>query len=233
MLGATGACSNSVEPGSSFGSGVCFGFCGSYGPYPAYRIFGLSPDSGRILRGDTTSFHTWSCMSDSASCDRTPNEWSRWTIDGDAAAAVVADGAPANGIESNRIHVRGVAVGESRITAVMTSDTTQTRTVRIFIADSSAITTIDMSDRVRQPDTLRVGLVRLVDARLLDAQGAQYSGRPTAWSVSDTSVLELGPTSFVYGRTEERWVTAKKPGTSEVRATFLGVSAAIRVTVVP
>jgi len=193
----------------------------------------VSPNGAHILLGDTTSFYTWSCAG-GAYCDGSRGTVaSRWSITGGAATSERFDGQRSlTNASAVQILVRGIAAGQSDINAVARDDSTRSKTVRVVVSDSSVITAIRLASMSYRPDTLKVGDLLPVYVRLLDSQGTTYSGRPTEWSVSDTTVLGLRQDGVAIGLAH-KYVRAKKAGTVDLTARFLDVSSVLRITVVP
>jgi hypothetical protein len=209
----------------------CLFTCGESASPPV--IFALSPDSAHILLGDSTHFYTWSC--DGGACvDLTENGnlYSNWTITGPAVWALMPDGNVTKEMAfATRIVVRGTMIGESIIRAVAAGDTGKHHTVRVIVADSAVIDTVVMSAEWTGSGALRNGGTVTVRARVHGA-GNRYNARPSEWSLSDSTVLELGASQF-NGGIESRLLYARKAGTAEVRARFLNRETRVTVTVVP
>lgn len=222
---ALNGCLDAMGPGGFDFSG-CFVLCGQVD-------YTLSPDGAHILLGDTTTFYTWSCASGEYCDGSRGTVASRWSITGGAATSERFDGQRSlTNASAVQILVRGIAAGQSDINAVANNDSTRSKTVRVVVADSSVITAIDLASTFYRPDTVSVGNLLGVTAKLRDSQGTQYSGRPTEWSVSDTTVLGLRQDGVSNG-VSAKYVRGKKAGTVDLTARFLDVSSTIRITVVP
>jgi hypothetical protein len=191
--------------------------------------FALSPDSAHILLGDTTHFYTWSCArGPCVDLDESGNLYSNWTISGGSVMAVAGGGITSEVLFARRIVVRGESIGSATIRAIAAGDSSKTRAVSIFVADSSVIDAVQMTATAT---TFKVGELVTVDARVLGG-GTQYIARPTSWAASDTSVVELLSTQFERG-VERRTVRAKKVGTADLLTGFRNAQGVLRVTVAP
>jgi hypothetical protein len=209
---------------------LCVQCQGGGSPSPV-TSFALSPDSAHILRGDTVTFYTWSCDGGYI-CGLGGNKISNWSVGGVAAAALVG-GMERSAVDNvSQIVARGVVNGTSDVTAVSVNEGS-VRTVPLHVVDSLAITQIDLTTAYRADYPVSMGTVREMTARLRNAAGSHVRGRPTLWSVSDTSILRVVRSQALGGFESRMVVVPKKPGTSDVSATFLGVTAVVRVTVVP
>jgi hypothetical protein len=192
--------------------------------------YALLPDSAHVLRGDTASFFTKTCEANSLCPDG--NVPSSWVIEGDAIATVAANGTPAPIIGTpGLILVQAIAVGHSDITATAIGNPAHTKTSRVHVADSSVITRIDIINFGVPLTSVKVGENFPVSGILYDASGTRFRARPTEWSVTDSTVLEMGPALSRY--MGQRQITALKAGTAEIRAQFLGVTAVMPLTVTP
>ena len=185
--------------------------------------YALFPDSVNVLLRDTISAFTWKCPT-GCTLDFPPVA-SAWTISGGAMAAVD----PARLAGASRVLLRASATGEALLTATSLEDPTLQRTARIRVADSSTITSIRLHTCCGATDTVVSYGDVLSD--LVDQQMRRYRAVPTAWSVSDTSLVTLGADSrFSAGA---RSIRVKKAGTVEIRASFLAVEGRILVVVRP
>jgi hypothetical protein len=204
--------------------GECFFICN-----PAVD-YALVPDSTHMLRGDTATFYTKTCEANSLCLNS--HVASSWVIEGDALATIAADGTPAPIIGTPAsILVRAIAVGHSDITATAIHNPSRTETVRIHVADSSVITRIDIVNFGAPLTSVKVGREFPVAGILYDADGTRYTAPPSEWSVTDSTVLAIGPPLSVH--MGDRQITAIKPGTAEIHARFLGVTAVMPLTVTP
>lgn len=185
--------------------------------------YALFPDSVNILFRDTITAYTWKCPT-GCTLDFPPVV-SAWTISGGAITA--AD--PARLAGAARVLLRASGVGESMLSATSQEDPTRQLTARVRVADSSAIASIRLHTCCSATDTV-VGYGDVV-SDLLDQQMRRYRAAPTAWSVSDTSLVTLGTDSrFGAGA---RSIRVKKAGTVEIRARFLSVERRVSVVVRP
>jgi hypothetical protein len=213
------------------GAPDCLFTCGETAKPPV--AFALSPDSAHILLGDSTHFYTWSC--DGGPCvdlTESGNLYSNWTITGPAVWALMPDGNVTKEMAfATRIVVRGTMIGESIIKAVAAGDTGKHHAVRVIVADSAIIDTVVMSAEWSGGGALKNGGTATVKARINGA-GNRYHARPSEWSLSDSTVLELGTRQFI-GGVESRLVYARKAGTADVVARFLNRQTRVAVTVVP
>lgn len=186
--------------------------------------FAVSPDSANMLVRDTLTLSAWRCPT---GCVLTSDPVvSVWTITGDA---VVSTNAPVPLSPTSRVPLRAVAVGESMVTAVASDDDTKRQTVRIRVADSSAITSIALQTCCNGKDT--VVTYGDVLSSMLDQDGRRYRAAPTQWSVSDSSMITLGEGSN-FGP-DSRSIRVHKQGLVEIRATFLNVEGRVQVFVRP
>lgn len=186
--------------------------------------FAVSPDSANILMRDTITLSAWRCPT-GCFLNNDPVV-SVWTITGDA---VVPTNAPVPLSPTSGVRLQGVALGESMITAVASDDDTKRQTVRIRVADSSAITTIALHTCCDGRDTIVT--YGDVTSYMLDQEGRRYRARPTQWSVSDSSIITLGdPSKFGTG---SRTIRVHKAGVVEIRAAFLNVEGRVQVLARP
>lgn len=201
------------------GTTGCF-FCITPSPPVAFAV---SPDSANILLRDTITLSAWSCPN--GGCFVGNPVVSAWTITGDA---VGATNAPALAAASG-VLLRASELGESMVTAVAGGDDTKRQTVRISVADSSAISSIALRTCCNGVDTvLTYGDIL---AWMLDQQGKRYRAQPTHWSLSDSSMITLGDSSrFGPG---SRTIRVHRAGVVEIRAAFLSVESRLRIVVRP
>jgi hypothetical protein len=204
----------------------CFFMCDGVNAPVAYAV---SPDSSRILPGDTVTHYSWDCTTGGFSCGLAANVVSHWLISHGSAVELLPGHAAAVS-PAAAVLVRAVAAGESRITATSIANASLTQTVRVSVVDSSEVTIVDISSAFIESDAQPVGTSRLVPVQLRTSSGAAVRGRATSWVVSDSSIVTLSPLQFAYGR-ESRQVMAKKPGTVEIRAYFRDVVGVLRLTV--
>jgi hypothetical protein len=196
--------------------------------------YALSPDSAHVLLGDTTHFYTWSCTTgfcfDLSGDGNVPSEW---TIQGDAVAVVRSNGSTVTtASRTSRIVIKALALGSSNITSVASDNAAFTRTVRVTVADSSVISAIEVLTVFPMYDTVRVGIPIDMFAKLSDANDNVYTAQPAAWSVSDSTVLRVGPATTALGIRARR-MTGVKAGSADVVATFRGVEGRRRITIIP
>jgi hypothetical protein len=186
--------------------------------------FAVSPEGANILQRDTVTLSAWRCPT--GSCFIGDPVVSDWTIMGDAVA-------PANASASlsatSQALLRAAALGEAMVTAVASDDATKQMTVRINVADSSAITAIGMNTCCDGKDTV-IAYGDVISA-LLDQEGRRYRAQPTQWSVSDPTMITLG-TNSRFGPTS-RTIRVHKAGTVEIRAAFLNVEGRLQLYVRP
>lgn len=200
----------------------CSADCGAYSfVQPSYVHF---------LRGDTVRFIA--CDSNHA-CGVTSNDTgvvlATWSVP-DSSVVVLSHGAPALVVQSaTSVLVRGVAPGHTTIFTKFPNATTPNV---VFVADSSAITSITL---VAFPpsDTLRVGSFTPFVVRLADVFGSDFRARPTGWSVSDSTVIRVTPQEAAWDHALELKVSGLKAGKASLRVSFLQVSATVQLTVVP
>lgn len=185
--------------------------------------FAVSPDSANMLRGDTVTANAWRCP-DVCIFNHEPVV-SAWTITGNAVTPTNAAALAA----TSQVLLRASALGESMVTAVASGDDTKRQTIRITVADSSAITSIALRTCCDGKDTV----VKYGDVTpsLLDQGGRRYRAQPTQWSVSDSSMITLGYDSR-FGP-DSRTIRVHKAGVVEIRAAFLNVEGRVRVFVRP
>lgn len=196
-------------------------------PYHAPR------EKVRLLRGDTAHLVTATCAPNGGLAAAVPVH-SNWSVIGGALVVERPDGPPVTGAALQLIVVRGVRSGTSVVKASMADNVTRFRYDTVFVADSSAIVSIDLLTWQDLIDPLRVGRTWWVGAELYDATRQWWRGRPTEWTVSDTSILEVVPDSVDYSKGREwRLIRGKKAGTAEVRAKFLGARGSRTLTVKP
>lgn len=222
LLGACNPMDGFLGP-STFGG--CLFICAS--DYPPVA-FAVSPDSARMLRGDTLTAYAWNCPY--GGCFGGLRVASSWTIAGSAVAPITASGGHGNLTAVSEVLLRAVAVGESQITAVAATDSAKMQTIRVTVADSSAITTVALQTCCNGRDTVvKDGDVL---SALRDQAGRRYRGHPTAWIVSDPSLITFSnyPSKFGAGA---RMFHVKKAGVVEIRATFLNVEGRVQVVVRP
>jgi hypothetical protein len=206
--------------------GDCFFTCGGVPLNPAVA-YGLAPDSARILLGDTITYYTYSCPAGSA-CT-VGNVASYWSLP-DAATAELVSPAPGSVSATSTVVLRGVAVGATSIGARHTTDSLLSRSARLEIVDSSAVAFVDLSTALLESDPVSLSGTRYIPAQLRTATGAPVRGRPTSWSISDTTVATLSPPQWAQGF-EYRLLQPKKPGSVEVRSHFRDVVGVLRLTV--
>ena len=186
-------------------------------------VFAVSPDSANMLRGDTVTLNAWKCL-EPCVFNQEPVV-ANWTITGDALTPVH----PTALTQTSRVLFRAAALGESMITAVAPGDDTKRQTVRVFVADSSAITSIAMQPCCSGGDT--VVTYGWVSAYLKDQEGRRYRARVTSWSVSDNTMITLAdPGNNTPG---EKSIRVHKAGTVEIRTTFRNVEGRLQLVVRP
>lgn len=187
--------------------------------------FAVSPDSANILHRDTVTLSAWKCPNGGCLFTNEPVV-SAWSITGDAVAPT---NAPAPLSATSQVLLRASALGESMVTAVASGDDTKRQTVRITVADSSAITSIALSTCCSGKDT--VVAYGDVTSWMLDQVGRRYRAQPTQWSVSDPTMITLGNDSR-FGP-DSRTIRVHKAGVVEIRAAFLNVEGRVQVFVRP
>jgi hypothetical protein len=204
----------------------CFFMCWEPSPPVALAV---TPDSSRILLGDTITYYAWSCPAGGYDCGLAGNAVSDWSILDSSAVAVLPDGPSATVSRATSIVVRGASAGDARIMAT-DGQPAHAVMVRVAVVDSSAVTVVDMRSAYLESEPVHIGTTRDVPARLRSATGALIRGRATAWTISDTTIATL---STVEGRIgpEVRVLHPKKPGTVDVSARFLDVVGVLRLTI--
>jgi hypothetical protein len=193
-------------------------------PAPEPLAFAVSPDSANILLGDSLRLNSWNCPA--GGCLFGNPVVSNWTISGDA--VVAAAGTSSSLLSVSAVVLRAAGAGEAMITAVASTDSARRQTVRLHVADSSAITTLGLSTCCAGPDTV------VADGDVLsymkDQAGRRYRAQPTDWSLSDSTLVTLGASRFGAGA---RSIRVRKTGVVVIRARFLGVEDTLRVVVRP
>jgi hypothetical protein len=204
---------------------TCFLDCPISVPYQ------IAPFTERILVGDTVTFYSYSCPAAALLCGADANVASTWSVAG--IAAVVAPPPPTifEMVPDAKVVVRGVSPGIAQVIGKSRSNS-WVDTSDVIVADSSVITTIDMG-HAPSLDTLRLGVSRFLFVSLKDAVGNVYHAWPSEWSVSDTTVLEIGGVLAPLGGLGHRMAIPKSPGTVEVRTRFRELTASVRLVVVP
>jgi len=206
----------------------------TYQPYagPCYFDHRVRPEKARMLRGDTAHLVSERCVVLGKYRADSVLVLSNWLLTGAAVEATRPDGTPLKGAEE-RIVVRGVRPGTSVVTVTDVKDSTRLRQDTVFVADTSEIVSVTVFN-YNPKDSLRVGGTRNVRAVLRDVTLQSWKGKPTEWTISDTSVFEFLPDSayYPYGR-ETRVIRAKKPGTALVRTKFLELRDSLAITVYP
>ena len=208
----------------------CLGSLGSDCCAPTGPV--VSPVYVRMLRGDTVRIAA--CQS-YASCgvgNDTGNVPSQWTLTNDTVIVALAGDTPTKAVQSaTSALVRAVAPGQATLSVVILANSSS-RHSYVTVADSAAIATIELISYSRPQNQLRAGDIMSFTARLRDGAGFVYRGRPTAVSVSDTTILGLSVTTDVdhSARAEVRGLTA---GQAELVVRFLGAKRVVRLTVLP
>ena len=191
------------------------------------EVFLASPPYANILRGDTLT--ATSCIA-YYECGQGKPASANWTVAKAGLAAIVLDGAPQSVASGkDRVVLQGIQPGEVQITAVSTTDQLQRATVYLRVVDSSDISSIQVFKSL--PDSVRKGTRGTISARLLDSRGATVRGRPTSWSVSDTSVIVLDAVGKTQYEAEERGVRAVGPGTADIHVRFQDIVVRLRLVV--
>jgi len=180
-----------------------------------------------ILRGDMVSY--FSCSDwDHCAYPYTSQVLSRWSVQ-DSSVAVLLGTSPTTLVPSaGSVLVRGVAAGRASL-SVTHPDGGDVTTMPIIVADSSDITRMDVF--IFGPDSMRVVSQYLVRVTLYDAKGMWYLGSPTAWSVSDTTVLKVSPAPNIFGRFDLS-LQPLKPGTVSLVFRFLDLTVTRSIRVV-
>jgi hypothetical protein len=229
MLGPLAACFEFDLGITGLGDGG--GCCGQP---DAPVTYALSPDSAHVLLGDTTHFYTWQCQSGLCfDFEGMGNIQSEWTVTGGAVAILRGDGRTTESTSrTTRILVRAIALGSSNITSVASVYTMYSRTVRVSVADSSVISSVEVLSVFPMYDTVKVGFDFDMFAKLKDANGNVYTARPSSWSVGDSTVLRVGRATNPLG-IRSRSIRGLKAGTADVVATFRGIEGRRRITIIP
>ena len=201
------------------------GCCGPVAPV-------ISPVYVRMLRGDTVRIAACQSYAFCGVGNDTGNVPSQWTLTDDTVIVALAGDTPTKVVESaTSALVRAVAPGRATMSVVILADRSR-RLSHVTVADSAAIATIELISYVAQPNELRVGGIMSFTARLKDGAGFVYRGRPTAVSVSDTTILGLSVTTDV-DHSARAEVRGLKAGQAELLVKFLDVSRVVRLTVLP
>jgi hypothetical protein len=181
-----------------------------------------------ILRGDTVRYYT--CVKWDI-CEKPYDTQvpAKWSIPDSSVAALVFESSTTLVPNAGSILVRGVAAGTATL-SVTHPDGGRVNTKPIFVGDSSDITRLEVSGL--GPDSMRVTSQSLVTVMFWDSKGMWYRASPTAWSVSDTTVLKLTPYPNDFGRFM-LFVQPLKTGTVSVVFTFLDVTVTQSLRVVP
>lgn len=205
--------------------GGCFLSCASY------RI---EPGSVRMLKGDTVRLIA--CGSDPF-CGYSSEErglvFSKWSV---SDSSVLLHGPRDSAATS--ILVRAAAPGQVLVTAQAFA--TETSAVSaVTVADSSAIAKIELV-RTSRGEVVYSTVPAKFDVHLTDSTGLRYRARPTGYSVSDTSILQVQVLDSAYQadisqrtpRPVRVVVAGLSPGTADFRVHFLGITAVVPLTVV-
>lgn len=201
---------------------------------PPGKPYAISPESVRVLRGDTVRFISCAdlfyCGLYASSAGNTLTQWS---VPNDSILTILtAEGTDTSVASSNSILVRAIATGRARVAAMSLKLGTR-ETASVTVADSSEITTIDVEGVVQgRLNVLRRGETTHFSVYLRDQAGRIYRAVPTGYSVSDSSTLTVRTCSMV-GTGACVAVFTPKPGQADLRIHFLGLTKVIPVAVTP
>ncbi len=212
--------------GGDGGSGGCSLSGGGCGPSPF-----ASPGNVRMLRGDTVRFVACTNGYRCGGADDTGNVLAFWTLPHDSVAVILKPGTiEALDDSATSVLLRAAAPGSVILKAAFAQKGTQS--INVIVADSAAITDIDLFSYATLPYALLVDSTTSLSVRLKDAAGNLYVGWPTAVSVSDTTILALRIAADVDKRAKLE-VRGLKAGQAELRVQFLDVTRVARLTVLP
>lgn len=223
VLVAFTACFDPIGPIGLDFSGVCASGCG-----PSAWLL-MDPQTIRMLRGDTTRVSAWYCSRNN-SCDTSATL--RWSTTTDDSIIRFDVGGELQALVDSRhsVLVRGVGRGVSTIGASRADSVSAT--VQVTVADSSEITAIRVNRIGLGKDTARVDVPAAFEVRFMDGNGRTISAAPTAWSLSDSTVLAVTRTTV--GRLAFLMtVVGLTPGRADLRIHFLGLTKVVALTVVP
>jgi hypothetical protein len=199
--------------------------------------YAVAPLRVHILRGDTARLTACVDYLVCVAGNTTGDVLATWTLPNPSMLRLLTGDSTATSIAAvSRVLVRGLGAG---LTSVRVTAPTSGLAFEIaaLVADSSAITTIDLLSQSADP---RVNATKYLSVSLKDSAGNSYRARPTSVSVSDAGVLSasinalnaFGPGNQPTYHTSVT-VLGIGAGTADLRVHFLGVTKSISVTVAP
>lgn len=221
---ALGACNGDKSPTNIF----CIDGC----PEGNLAVpFAVGPDSVNLLSADSVVATAFYCPP--AGCFfNFPGVISNWSVRGPSVRISGGAGFVVNVNGRDSVLVKAFSPGQSWIDAVAVGDATKKDSLRIYVADSTSITRIHLQLCCSGDSIASVRDGADVTAGLKDTAGRRFQGGPTAWSISDTTILAFQSSPSKFGSAARR-LLVKKPGTAYIHATFLTVRDSLRVTVNP
>ncbi|MFL5384128.1 MAG: Ig-like domain-containing protein [Longimicrobiaceae bacterium] len=208
---AAGGAVTAVAPGTARVTATVDGVSGSamvfvHAPPPAaVARVGVTPDSVVVQPGQTVDLDATAY---DAGGHVLTGRTVTWTTSDSTVAAVGAGGL-----------VTAASPGSARITATV-EGVGGSAMVFVFAPPPAGVARVDLT-----PDSLvlQPGQAGDFDAAAYDAEGHAVTGRPVAWSSSDSTVATIGTGGVV---------TAVSPGTTRITATVDGINGFARVIVV-
>lgn len=200
--------------------------------FPPDKPFEIGPNAVAVLRGDTARFlacsHVFACaelVMDAGNVNV------RWSVPNDSVLSFVRPtGYDTIVASSNHVLIRALREGQVNVSAW--HEVLGTTYARVRVADSSAIVRIIVERDGLGADSLRPGHVIPFTIYLRDSFGVTFQASPTAYSLSDSTVLSVEPTTK-WGKIPQATVHALKPGTAELRIHFLSLTQVVPLRVVP
>ena len=215
LLALSAACFELDFPDLSLGPG--------FGCTDCFTLtFLVTPQEQRILRGDSTLLSIFSTVG---------HDKATWSIAGDAIGLVRRDGSLDSAITEaeNSVRIRALRRGVAFVRARAADGLSDS--AKIAVADSADIVAIDVYRTIAPGVQPTVGQEFDLQVYLRDSSQRPYKAAPTAWSVSDTTVVRVtGPLQlYEYGAAFK--VRPKKTGAATVTFSFLDLRATVDVSV--